>query len=222
MPFPLPDLTNYVNTAKSSGKSNSEIISELTTAGWQKSDIDKCLSSPVQTPVPKPPMIYIYSLWDSFEHILLFISLYIFASSVALLLHLFVDTWVPGVNQSGLSSLFGVSGSKNILYSYVSRGYLASIIVSYPLFAYLFLTITKKTLNNPVLRQLDSRKKLIYLTLVGTFIIALVNVISIVFGFLSGNVNLNFILHFLVTTGISLIIFIYYLNQVKEDRHTNA
>ena len=173
-------------------------------------------------PVPKPPMTYIYSLWDSFEHILLFISLYIFVSSVALLLHLFVDTWVPGVNQSGLNSLFGVSGSKNILYSYVSRGYLASIIVSYPLFAYLFLTITKKTLNNPALRQLDSRKKLIYLTLVGTFIIALVNVISIVFGFLSGNVNLSFILHFLVTTGISLVIFIYYLNQVKEDRQTNA
>ena len=162
-------------------------------------------------------------MWFFFKFFFFFFSLYVFASSVALLLHLFIDTWVRGVSPSGFGSLLTVSsGSKSALYSYISRGYLASIIVSYPLFAWLFLQVTKKTLSNPALRQLTSRKQLIYLTLIVTFIITLINVISLVYGFLSGNVNLNFILHFIVTTGISLIIFIYYLHQVKEDRQIHA
>ena len=67
-----------------------------------------------------------------------------------------------------------------------------------------------------------ARKLLTYGTLVVTFIVVLVNVVQAVYGFLEGNVTFNFVLHFLNTVGLSSIIFIYYLGQVKGDRIKSA
>lgn len=157
-----------------------------------------------------------HSMWDAFEHVLLFISLYIFATAFALLLHFFVDRIFP----SSISTTSYLSGSS--YYSTIIRGYLAAIIVSYPFFAFLFLRITKRTFELPDLRKIHARKTLIYITLIVTFIIGLINLISIVYNFLGGNINLNFLLHFFVTFIVSGIIFLYYLNQVRSDKLLNA
>jgi hypothetical protein len=155
-----------------------------------------------------------YSMWDAFEHIILFISLYVFATSLTLLFYLFIDKWVPS-NTSYRSYAYA--------YSYFSTGltrsYLSSIIVSYPIFAFLFLRLNKKNLANPAIRLLRSRKFLIYFTLVVTFIITLVSVTAIVFSFLNGNVTANSALKFLITIIVSMTIFGYWSYQVKEDRH---
>ncbi len=154
-----------------------------------------------------------HSMWDVFEHILLFISLYVFATSFTLLLHTFVDRWVPPAS--------GAYNSYRAMSSYTGtlmRGYLAAIIVSYPLFAFLFLRVAKNTFANSELRKIKARKTMIYLTLIITFIISLINFISIVYNFLGGNVSFNFLLHFLTTFGVSSLIFLYYLGQVKGDR----
>jgi len=157
-------------------------------------------------------------MWDVFEHILLFISLYVFATTFTLLLHTFVNKWVPPVS-TGYTNLYSIA---NTYSSTIIRGYLSAIIVSYPLFLFLFLRITKNTLANHDLRKIRARKIMIYLTLVITFIISLINFISIVYNFLSGNVSFNFLLHFFTTFGVSSLIFLYYLNQVKEDRQIYA
>lgn len=152
-----------------------------------------------------------HSMWDAFEHILLFISLYVFVTSFALLVHYLVDKWIPRFPEGRPVSYSSVGNS-------VLRGYLSAILVSYPLFSFFFLRITKRTLVNPELRKIRPRKTLIYLTLVVTFIVSLINIISIVYSFLGGNVTANFFAHFFVTFLISGIIFAYYLFQVREDR----
>lgn len=160
------------------------------------------------------------TMWNAFEHILLFVTLYVAATSTGLLLHFFVDKWFP--NATFLGNQYTYQASLESIEHQLIRGYLAALIVSYPLFVALFLYTSKRIIQNPPLRSSKSRRFLIYVTLILTFVIVLSNIISIVFGLLNGNVSLNFIMHFLVTVGISGLIFGYYFNQIKEDRKAYA
>ncbi len=158
------------------------------------------------------------TMWDAFEHILMFISLYVMATSIALTLYFFADKWFPGVTAES----YYRSSSWNDLKLNLLRGYLAALIVSFPLFAYFFLHITKRTMLNPAMRSIKSRKTLIYITLIVAFIIMLVNIVSTVYNLLSGNITLNFVLHLLITLSVTGVIFVYYLYQVREDRKINV
>lgn len=155
--------------------------------------------------------------WDTFEHILMFITLYVVSISLALVLYSLVDKWFPGLNPSlnRFSSGFNTSQADSL------RWYLALLIVSYPLFAFFFLNVTKRTIANPLLRNIDIRKILIYLTLFVTFIIMFYNVFYTVYSFLNGNIYPNFLLHLATTLGISGTIFVYFAYQVREDRKLN-
>ncbi len=117
--------------------------------------------------VPKPPVSQVSSTektsntsgWDAFEHILLFISLYAMATSITFILHLFIDKFVPGITPDSRMSYF--SDFQNTLL----RGYLATLIVSLPLFSFFFLDVIKRTAKYLKMRNLKSRKTLIYITL---------------------------------------------------------
>ena len=208
-------LDDFVKQAKDQNFSNDEIKSKLLESGWPENDINKALEIPTPSLLiaPKPPQKQGSSMWDAFEHIIMFISLYVTATSVALILHYYVDKFLPGVNNP-----YSIGSYSDTYGTVVLSGYYSALIVASPVFALLFLRITKKTKTNPETRNLDSRKKLIYATLILTFIIVLCNLSSIIFSLLQGNVTPNFVLHFLVTTSISGVIFIYYLGQVKQDR----
>lgn len=208
----------YIKQARSLNQTYDEIAENLKRTGWSHDEISQAFSEVSDTITPKPilpppPQKTANSgMWMAFEHILLFISLYVMATSIALALHTFIDKWVLGVPTGGYSNTWG-SWNKTLL-----RGYLSSLIVSYPLFSFLFLRITRKLILDSHLRSLRSRKILIYMTLIGTFIFLIYSIISTIYNLLGGNITTNFVLHFLVTGGISGIIFTYYLNEVKEDR----
>lgn len=221
-------LKDYIAKAKAKGLDDNSIKILLMQNGWSESVVNSALNIATiedLTP-PKPSHLQTRqnisvtkpssSMWDAFEHCLLFISLYIMATSIDLILNYFVDKWLPGITDINNYSA-DTTWQDSLL-----RGYLAALIVSLPLFIFFFLRITKETLQTPAIRNLGARKILIYLTLVITFIIMLWNVITIVFTFLSGNVTLNFLLHFIITVLVSGIVFGYYLFQVKEDRKLHA
>ena len=214
------DLLEYIKKARSQKISDSEITTNLLQAGWSNEDIRQALANTSVSDSSQLPLLEIpkktahYGMWIAFEHILLFISLYVMATSLALTLHVFVDKWFPGIPVDGYSSRNFWGNSQSTLL----RGYLASLIVSTPMFSGFFLHITKRTKQDPNIRALRARKTLIYLTLVGTFLFLMYSIIKIVFTLLSGNITFNFVLHFLVTSGVSGVIFAYYLNEVKGDR----
>jgi hypothetical protein len=192
------------------------IKGRLVKEGWGEDVIEQHMYPPTPRPDdhdedPNTNMMFgAPSMWDAFEHILLFISLYVLSISIGLALYFFIDEWFPAITQYSQSDSYWRYNSL--------RGFIAAIIVAYPLFSFFFWRVTKRTLQNPGLRTLKSRKALIYLTLIITFIIVVCYVIGTIYAFLSGDLTLNFILHFLVTVLISGIIFGYYLQQVKEDR----
>jgi hypothetical protein len=222
-------LNTYIQAARKRDLSDRTIRENLVAVGWELSVVEAALAADL--PVPKPPTgsrvqtsatpatqtgpadntnSSSPTMWDAFEHILMFISMYVLAITIGLTLSLFVEKWFPGAPE------LYESGNNSWKLSML-RGYIASLIVSYPLFAFFFLRITKRTMDNPFVRTLKARKFLIYLTLVVAFIIVISNIISIIFNFLNGNVTLNFFLNFLIIVSISSLIFFYYLQQVKED-----
>lgn len=233
-------LHNYIKTLHEKGSSDEVIKSNLLSQGWDKNQVDAALKQSQdseEVPIPVPPSVGFSApqasqtspsagplsadpsgqnmrkgnMWDSFQHILMFISMYVLWISLMLMINTFIDRWVPAP-----SSYYGSIYSS---YSnYAVTGYMSSIIVSFPLFAFFFIKLTKDTKKNPFIRNLRSRKHLIYITLVVTFIVVLSKVVQIVYSFLEGNVTANFLLHFVNIVGSSGLIFAYYLGQVKEDR----
>ncbi|MDO8610725.1 MAG: DUF5671 domain-containing protein [bacterium] len=219
------ELLNYIKEARGKAMDEEQIKSQLLQLGWSVEDINNAFVT-INNNIPLPltssssqvnggrvPKENMGNMWDAFQHILMFISLYVFASSVALILHYYVDKFVPGIEISGYDSMIAYTGNTFL------NIYLSALIVSFPIWAFLFLRITRQTIKTPKIRQLKSRKILTYITLIGTFIIMIANIISTVSSFLNGNISPNFLLHFSVTVGISTLVFVYYLNEVKEDRH---
>lgn len=158
-----------------------------------------------------PPTSH-FGMWDSFQCVLMFISLYVMATSIGLILNYFVDKWIPAFNA------INYYGGANDYTTRLFAGYSAALIVSFPFFAYFFLETTRRQKKFPYLSNLRTRKILIYLTLIGTFIIMLGSLIATVYQLMLGNMSLNFILHFAVTIAITGIIFGYFLHDVRQDR----
>ena len=216
------ELHSYIEKLRKNGTADEVIKQNLITAGWQKIDIDQALNLPTPPTPPAPNfrdqsietqsnLQSAPSMWDAFEHILLFISLYVLATAIAFILHYFIDHWFPAIGDTNRYIARGFA--KTML-----RIYNASLIVSYPLFVFFFWRITKRTMEFPPLRNLRSRKFLIYLTLVVTFLIMISYIIYTIFSLLEGNITVNFVLHLIVTLTVAGSVFGYYLQQVREDR----
>lgn len=217
----------YIRDARNLKLRDDEIKMNLSDEGWKKDDIEKAfrvIESKLKLTIPKPdyssPQITVkkgnVTLWDTFEHILMFISLYVMVVSVIILLNAFVDRLLPGVNVDG--NRYGNDFSNSNFSNFTIRSSLASLIVSYPLFGFFFLNVMSRTKRNPDIRGIMPRKILTYLTLILTFLTVSSYVIAFLYTLLSGNVTFNFMAHFFVTVAVAIIVFLYYLNSVKEDR----
>ncbi len=222
------ELTDYIKKYQAQGLSNTQITSDLVKVGWDKADVDRAVLQVSNPDIPLPPHSgehqsvssashpSTYTMWDTFEHILMFISLYVMSTSIGLILFDFINKWFPPISLNDYYS--GYSSRQDL----ALNGYLAALIVSFPIFGFFFIRIARQTASYPQIRELRSRKVLIYLTLIVTFLVMLGYVIATVYKFLSGNVTPNFLLHLAVTISISGLIFWYYLNEVKADRRIHA
>ncbi len=201
-----PDIQAYIENARKEGYSDADISRDLQNAGWDEGVISSNFKTPTLL-VPKPSdqqtgvdTIH-HSLKDAFVYSLMFLSMYILAGSMAFMLHTFIDLWMPGAE--GKLDYYGWN-------NYAIQYSLASIIVSLPFFLGLFYSVTKRTIQNPQLKEFRFRVVLTYFTLFITFIILLWKLIETVLSMIRGNLSINFLLHLAVTAGISGLIFWYY------------
>jgi hypothetical protein len=145
-------------------------------------------------------------MWDAFLHILMFISLLSSTISIIWILHNIIDQAFPSY---GISYYYRSNELNSIP--------LSMLIVSFPFLFFLFIKINKDTRANPVIRHSSTRKALIYLTLILTFITLLISLIALVFNFLEGDISTRFLLKFISTTGVTGLIFAYYLTEVRKN-----
>lgn len=220
--MPNQGLVRYIEQTRSQNVPDDVIKAHLISAGWSENDILLALTpnpppsqDKVLPPAPPPPIQPEphFGMWVGFLYILFFISLYVVATAMGGLFNQWIDKLIPNpTNQLSYGSLDSLNET-------MVRVYVSSLIVGYPIFAFLAVILHKQTQKQPQIKNLRSRKLLIYTTLVGTFIIMIGNIISTIFNFLGGSVTLNTLGHLGVTFLISGSIFFYFLHEVKTDKN---
>lgn len=206
-------LTQYIASARKQNHSDEFIAQKLTFAGWDQKVVINALLEPNIPRPDKTSSKFAHTFWDAFEHILLFISLYVVSISFSMILHTLIDQYLPATTADQYYRYGDTSWRNSEI-----NGYLSAMLVAFPIFAFLFRRITLRTIQNPTLRREIARRILTYGTLIVTFLILLYKASTTVYTLLMGNLTWNFVLHFVVTTTVSGLIFIYYFNEVKEDR----
>lgn len=207
-----PELEKYVKSAREQKVPDEQIRMQLVQSGWAEAEvIEAMVPSSLSVPTLPPPPVPHFGMWVAFQYIILFISLYMSATSFAGILHYAVSKLIPDAldKTSYLGSFYD---------NYLIRGYLAALIVAFPIFAFLYLLLKKQVLATPAIRNLRARKQLIYITLVGTFLIMFYDVIRTVYDLLSGAVTARSIANFFITVLVAGSIFIYFILEVKGDR----
>jgi MFS family permease len=211
------DLDKYVETARSKNLSDEAIKAELVKSGWSEGDVNAALSpktAGVGLPPPPQPR---FGMWISFQYIILFICLYLVASSVAGIWHEAVNKLLP----DPLSVVSYDYYMREVTNSFI-KGYIAALIVGYPIFAILFLWLKKQVLQRPQIRNIKARKILIYLTLVVTFLFMIGHLIYTVVELLNGSASGRSFAHLGVTCIVAGSIFGYLLFEVAEDRRSHV
>lgn len=210
-------LDTYITNAREKKVSDAQIKAALIAAGWQEDQVVAALNQSTNglLPPPPPPQAHV-GMWVGFLYILFFISLYVLLISIGIIFHHMVDKLIPDIKTASAS----YSDIYDSSFVYAIRGCIAAIIVSYPIFLILALTLKKQLSKQPIVRNLRSRKLLIYLTLIITFLIMLGHIIMTIYGFLSGSLTGNAIGHLLITVLVAGSLFGYFINEVKYDRKT--
>ncbi len=198
-------IEKYIDSARAQHASDAVIKEQLIKTGWSPADVDAALGSkgaaPANLPPPPAPQ---FGMWVTFQYAVFFICLYIIAVALASLLDRFVDQWFPAVPPG---------------YNFISIQFqLSSLIVAFPIFALLFVSLRNKIAHNPAIRGFKLRKQLVYITLFIAAIIVIVNLIWNITDMLSGNFTMNSFGHLIVLLLISGSIFFYFLWDVREDR----
>ena len=174
-------------------------------------------SIPVFKPVAKPvPEIPQFGMWIGFLYIIYFIALYAWATSFGNILHEIVNRYLQDALELEEASRSYMSFWSR---DYVIRWSLSALIIFYPVFAFTHLLVQRYLTSRPETVNIRVRKILIYITLIGTLLIACWQLAKFVYTYLNGTVTLKTFVHFGVTLSIASLIFIYYFLQIKRDKN---
>lgn len=203
-------LQEYISSARGKNVTDDQIRHALLKSGWKSEDVDHALDTGMDSTLPPPPPAVHFGMWVGFLYVILFISLYVSATALGGILHYWVDEVIPDrLDTVNYSQYFS---------QYLMQYYLSALIVGFPIFGALFLVLKHQALKNPAVKSLGVRKILIYLTLVGTFLIMLGYLIATIYGFLGGSVSTRVFGHLGVTFLVAGSIFVYFLMDVWGDR----
>lgn len=143
---------------------------------------------------------------DVFLYLLNFLSLYISAIGLAVLSWGVVDQVVDGPVQSS-------SGSEGTV-----RIGLSMVVVAFPVFMYLTISIRKRFDSLEMSPGSLLRKILTYITLFVIAVTAVVDLISVVYVFLGGEVTTRFFLKAAIIFVMVSLVFSYHLIDLRETK----
>ena len=211
------NLSAYIAKMRSMNVSDETIKEQLVKSGWQSAEVEEALSPVAQTPptVLPPPPVPRFSMWINFQYVLLFITLWIWSIALGGIWNYAIDKHIPDKLATSLSYNYASMFSTTLL-----QGYLAAIIVTYPFFIGLYLSLDKQVEKNPEVRNIKTRKFLMYFTIVVNFLYMLLMLITSISAFLGATTSTRIIPHLIVNLLIPGLICLFLLQAVREDRKT--
>ncbi len=213
------NLTSYIGKLRAMNVSDETIKEQLVKNSWQETEVQEALlpSSPSTQTILPPPPVPRFSMWISFQYVLLFITLWIWSISMGSIWNYAIDKHIP--DNLAKSTSYGYMNAFN---STLLQGYLAAIVVAYPFFIGLFISLDKQVGINPGVRNIKTRKILMYFTIIVNFLYMIAMLITTVFGFLGATTSTRTIPHLLVNLIIPGSICMFILQEVREDRKTSV
>ncbi|MEK7649969.1 MAG: DUF5671 domain-containing protein [Patescibacteria group bacterium] len=142
---------------------------------------------------------------DVFSHLLAIIFLYVSVFAFGSIVFSLIDIYLPDVLQG--------------LGSYAREGLrwpLAVLVVVFPCYVWLTWYLARDVEHNPEKRDLRTRKWLLYFTLFATTIAIVIDLISLIFTFLNGELTTHFVLKVLTVFAIAAAVFTYYLWTIRK------
>lgn len=209
------NLFEYIASARAKNLSDEQIKNQLIESGWPKNKVNSAFSvqNLVQV-IPDPPEVPYYGMWIGFVYILFFISLYVLIWALSGVFHSWINIKFPDVTAIDNEYLALIQPDSGT----VMRSYLSSILITYPICVFLGIFIKMYLLKNRLMVNSRSRRILIYITLIGTYLILVCNIIAAFFELLSGAIIFNIFGNLFVTVLISGSMFCYFISEVKNDR----
>jgi hypothetical protein len=156
------------------------------------------------TPVPKS------TPKDVFLHLLAIVALYVSAVSFMTLMFQLISTWFP----DSLSYNYGVAEA--------IRWSASLLIVMFPVFLGITWLINKDFVQHPERREIRVRKWLGYLTLFISALTVIVDLATLVYNLLGGELTVRFILKVLTVLIVAGLIFVYYYLDMKKKSEVTA
>ncbi len=205
------NLTDFVKEALSKGASRDQIKEILAKAGWPQDEIQNALDQYLDAafPVPVPRRKPYLSAREAFLYLLLFLTLYISAVSFGTLIFQYVNRWLPDLTVDQYLTLETITNT--------IRWATASLIIAFPLYLWISQILAKAVSRDPEKRSSRVKKWLTYITLFIAAAVIIVDLITLIFNLLSGELTLRFIIKVVTVGAISGSIFGFYLWDLRKE-----
>lgn len=202
----------FVREALVRGQSRQSILDALAAAGWSEAQTRGVLDdyAEVDFPVPVPRPRASLSARDAFMYLVLFATLYYTAFHLGSLLFDLVNAAFPDRASARGYDFFGSS----------MRWSVASLLIAFPVFAFMAHRLSREVERNPVKRLSPVRRWLTYLTLYLAAIALICDFTTLVYNLLGGEIGIRFVLKVVVVALIAGSIFGYYLRDLRSEEAT--
>jgi hypothetical protein len=182
----------------------------LDRAGWPAEQTRSALRAyvdvdfPVPVPRPRPSL----SAREAFLYLLLYATLYIAAWNLGSLLFDLINRALPDPTDAD----YAIRHAADSI-----RWSMASVLIAFPLFLFLARHLGHELAREPVKRHSPVRRWLTYLTLFVAACVLIVDMITLVYNTLGGELTLRFVLKVVVAGSIAGSIFGYYLHDLRGE-----
>ena len=202
-----PSLKEFIAHARSKGMDHQTIRMLLLSSGWKEKDVVEGLTeATLDMPVPAPEDRG--GAREAFFHLLAFVTLYASVISVLVLLFEYFNRLFPDV-------AFDYSSYNDD--SSMIRWFIATLLVAFPVFAWMSRIIAKDLSANPERAWSPVRRWLTYLTLFVTAGVLVGDGITLLFYLLEGEITVRFILKVLAVLLVAGATFGYYFLALKTS-----
>ena len=144
---------------------------------------------------------------DVFMNLLTVIGLYVVVVSFGALVFQLINTYFP----DPLEASWGNFARESL------RWPLSVLVIVFPLYIWLTSYGEKDLLKNPLKRELQTRKWLLYFTLFAAAIVIVIDLITLIFRFLEGELTVRFLLKVITVLLIAAAVFLYYAWNVRKE-----
>jgi hypothetical protein len=203
------ELAGFVREALARGVARADVQDVLVRAGWDPDQVRTALDgyAEIDFPIPVPRPEPYLSAREAFVYLVLFATLYVCAYNLGTLLLQFIDLAfpdpaVPGTEEYSRAAI---------------RWAVSSLIVAFPVFAYVSRWSARAVRSDPRKRGSLVRRWLTYLTLFAAAGVLIGDLIALVYRFLGGEMTVRFALKVATIGLIAGSIFGYYLWDLRLE-----